>query len=351
MKVLYLYSGDRKRFSGKASVDFADSQLYGLNFLKDHGIDAEYKEIDDYWFGKVFARFGFNIKHSLSFFLTKGYDVVFGPALLPAMIFKTLFRSKTKFIFLNISIVRTLKGVKGIKRKFVLWCLRRVDGIVCLAYYQVEYLSKEMPDIISKLYFTPMGIDTEFHKPGKQLGKYILAVGKDNGRDYKTFMESARKLPKEDFKVVCSPRNIEGITDIPSNVQIILGMSIRELRKEYENAKMVLIITHDDDFREGADCSGQTVLLEAMASGLPVVASRRKSLFGYIDDGVEGVFVDFYDSDAIVRAVNLLSNSPQLSIKMGKAARDRAEKELSTKTMAKNLASIFSKVCSNNSKD
>lgn len=344
MKVLYLYSGDRKKFKGTESVDFADSQLYGINFLKENGIDAEYKEIDDYFFGKLFSKFGFNIKHSLSFFLTGGYDIVFGPALLPAMIFKFIFRSKKKFIFLNISIVRTLKGVKGLKRKFVMWCLRRVDAVVCLAHYQIDYISKAMPDIVPKLYFVPMGIDTRFHKPGKQLGNFILAVGKDNGRDYRTVINVAKKMPNENFKIVCSPRNIEGIIEIPSNVEVIFGMSIGDLRREYENTKMVLIITHDDDYREGADCSGQTVLLEAMASGLPIIASRRQSLYGYIEDAKDGLYVDVYDTESIIKAISMLSSSKEVRRNLGLSARIKAETEFSTEMMAKNLTTVFKEV-------
>lgn len=346
MKALYLYSGDRKKFKGVEGVDFADSQLYGINFLKESDIDAEYKEIDDYFFGKIFSKFGFNIKHALSFFLTKGYDIVFGPALLPAMIFKVVFRSKSKFVFLNISIVRTLKGVRGLKRKFVLWCLRKADAIVCLANYQIDYISKEMPDIIPKLHFVPMGIDTRFHKPGKQLENFILAVGKDNGRDYRTVIDVAKKMPNENFKIVCSPRNMEGITEIPSNVEVIFGMSIGDLRREYENTKMVLIITHDDDYREGADCSGQTVLLEAMASGLPIIASRRQSLYGYIEDFKDGLYVDVYDAESIIRAISKLSASQEIRKNLGLSARAKAETQFSTEVMAKNLAKVFRVVLS-----
>ena len=44
----------------------------------------------------------------------------------------------------------------------------------------------------------------------------------------------------------------------------------------------MVLPTRREGYRYGADCSGQTVLLDAMAMGRPVVASERSTLSDYV---------------------------------------------------------------------
>ena len=154
-KVLYIYSGERNlRFTGAVHKDFSDSQFYGLHYLQDFGIDAEYKELPG-----AFSILPFNLRHALMFFRAYGYDVVFGPALLPMMIFKKIFQPKRKFVLLNISIVRTFRKSSGLKKKILVWLLKEFDAVVCLSLFQVEYFKKNLPELSKKFFYVPLGVD------------------------------------------------------------------------------------------------------------------------------------------------------------------------------------------------
>ena len=68
------------------------------------------------------------------------------------------------------------------------------------------------------------------------------------------------------------------------------------------------------------------VLLEAMAAGLPVVASDIPGYREVVRDGIEGMLVPPEDPDALARAVRMLLADPVLARRLGEAGRSRAER-------------------------
>jgi glycosyltransferase involved in cell wall biosynthesis len=66
-------------------------------------------------------------------------------------------------------------------------------------------------------------------------------------------------------------------------------------------------------------------VLEAMASGLPIVASRVGGIPELIDTGVEGVLVEPNDPAVLADAVIDLMDRPEWARVLGRAARERAE--------------------------
>jgi L-malate glycosyltransferase len=65
--------------------------------------------------------------------------------------------------------------------------------------------------------------------------------------------------------------------------------------------------------------------VEAMACGLPVIASRRGALPDVVDDGVSGMLVDAGDVDGFAAAVRTYASDPILRRAHGSAARERCE--------------------------
>jgi glycosyltransferase involved in cell wall biosynthesis len=302
MNVLYVFSGERtKRFVGKAGVDFPDTQFYGMNHLRDFGIHAEYKEFEDYPFGRFIRKlFGFRIKHMLMYFIAIRYDLVFGISVMYMLVWKKFFKTKTKFVIFNSNINRLLMShIQGtLAYRILVSLLKEADGIVFLSDDQMNIVTSKLPFLKEKSHVLLMGVDEVFYKPvydGRD--NYFLSVGRDNARDYKTVVEVARMLPHEEFRFVCLPRNIEGIQDIPQNVKIYENIALEELEALYKGARALLLIMHNDTYLEGSDSSGPTVLLEAMATGLPVVVSNKGYIKDYMVHGEEGIAVDFYDRE------------------------------------------------------
>ncbi|MCY7384723.1 MAG: glycosyltransferase family 4 protein [Microcoleus sp. CAN_BIN18] len=65
------------------------------------------------------------------------------------------------------------------------------------------------------------------------------------------------------------------------------------------------------------------VIYEAMGHGLPILTSPMGG-GGIVRDGIDGIILDPYDTDAWVEGLRKLSNSPELRAQMGASARKRA---------------------------
>ena len=349
MKVLYIYSGKRTdRFNGRIGIDYPDTQFYGLNHLSKFGIEAEYKEADDFIKSSILRRIlSWRARHFMMFFLARKYDVVFGISIIYMMFWRKIIPARnTKFVLYNSVIRRTLIANKNkpLKLLIIKWLLKELDGVVCLSNFQKEYMEKNLPFLKEKVFFVPLGVVSDYYKFQRDERKqFYLSVGRDNGRDYKAVIDVARDMPDREFHIVCLPRNVKGIKNIPINVKIMHNISPEALSREYKEAHAMLLITHDDNHLEGsADASGPTVLVEAMAVGLPVIASRKKYLEDYVNDGEEAMLVDFHSKDDIINKIKKMDDSI-VAEKMANSARKKVEEDLSTEMMAKSLSEIFNK--------
>lgn len=83
------------------------------------------------------------------------------------------------------------------------------------------------------------------------------------------------------------------------------------------------------------------VVLEAMASSLPIVASNVAGLPAVVHEGENGFLVPERQPDALARALNLLLSQPDLRNRFGQASRRRAETELGWEAIARRYVSGY----------
>lgn len=82
-------------------------------------------------------------------------------------------------------------------------------------------------------------------------------------------------------------------------------------------------------------------LIEAMASGLPSVATRIGGTADIIADGVDGRLVPQEDADAIAAAIREIVSEPRKWAAIGAAARNRAVREFDTGIVAERLVAAI----------
>jgi glycosyltransferase involved in cell wall biosynthesis len=81
--------------------------------------------------------------------------------------------------------------------------------------------------------------------------------------------------------------------------------------------------------------------LEAMACGLPVVASATGGLVEAVEGGVTGIQVPVGDARALANAIARLSTNPELRLAMGSAGRERAVAKFAIETMARGTLAFY----------
>ncbi len=86
------------------------------------------------------------------------------------------------------------------------------------------------------------------------------------------------------------------------------------------------------------------VILEAMSTGLPVVATRVGSVAEAVEDGRTGLLVEPRDHRALGAAVRLLVDDPEMRSGLGHAASERARTEFSPSSLAAAMSDLYDMV-------
>ena len=87
-----------------------------------------------------------------------------------------------------------------------------------------------------------------------------------------------------------------------------------------------------------------TVLLEAMATGLPIVATRHGGIPEQVIDGEQGYLVPERDVEALVERLSHLADHPSLRREMGDRGRRRVQEAFDMETLNDRLVQLYSKL-------
>ena len=82
-------------------------------------------------------------------------------------------------------------------------------------------------------------------------------------------------------------------------------------------------------------------LLEAMALGKPVVASRVGGIPEAVDDGKTGILVPPQDAPALAKALAFMLDNPEKTEEMGREGRKRAEELFNEEKMIEKICSLY----------
>jgi glycosyltransferase involved in cell wall biosynthesis len=83
------------------------------------------------------------------------------------------------------------------------------------------------------------------------------------------------------------------------------------------------------------------VLMEAMASGLPVVATRLSGIPELVEDGVSGCLVEPADAAGLAAALQGLDADRERGIALGRAGRDKVRRDFDLRRNTTRLAALF----------
>jgi mannosyltransferase len=120
---------------------------------------------------------------------------------------------------------------------------------------------------------------------------------------------------------------------LQSRIVITGEVPIEEVERWYRRLTIYAFTSRNEGF-------GLT-LIEAMAVGAALVASRAGAAELVIEDGVTGVLVPPGDVDALAAALEPLMRDPAAAAVMGAQARVRAVKEFSLDAEAEGIARVY----------
>lgn len=112
-----------------------------------------------------------------------------------------------------------------------------------------------------------------------------------------------------------------------------------ELSPWFRRARMLVLpsVTAPDGDRDGI----ANVLIEAMAHGVPVIATTASAASEAIEDGVQGFLIPPEDSVVLADRMESLLYEPNLAARMGQAGRQRVAERFDIRNNVKELAKRF----------
>lgn len=177
------------------------------------------------------------------------------------------------------------------------------------------------------------GADHEYFCPVEVEPRYdVLAVGVDRGRDWQTLIEAARLVPERRFDIFTGPGRIRS-AQIPENVVVHLPTDFEAYRDALRAARLVVVPTFDLAYP-----TGQSVLLEAMASGRCVVATRTAAMEAYLRDGDWNLSVSPGDALGLASVVAEALSDDGGRESIGRSARRAVEESFTFHRMWNELA-------------
>jgi glycosyltransferase involved in cell wall biosynthesis len=191
-----------------------------------------------------------------------------------------------------------------IRRKFVASLLKKFQPVL--------FADSELPEIERRFALASgsvsvgwFGVDDRFWTlPEESVQREgVLAVGNDSRRDFLTLVEAAKFLPEISFTVITRR---EKLPELPLNVEWRRGdwkeapVTDEELRALYQEAACVVV-----PLEECIQPSGQSVAMQAMMCGAPVVHTKTGGWWGagVIRDQIEVELVAPGDGDVMARAI------------------------------------------------
>jgi mannosyltransferase len=233
------------------------------------------------------------------------------------------------------------------------WLIRRMDAIIATSDISASFLKRAATVI-------PHGVDTDRYAPpadravafaeAKLPGRYAIGcfgrVRAQKGTD--VFVEAmCRLLPRfPDFTaVIVGAVAVEqtsfandlkkkiAAAGLGSRIVITDELPIEDVQRWYQRLTIYAFTSRNEGF-------GLT-LIEAMAVGAALVASRAGAAELVVEDGVTGVLTPPGDADALVAALEPLMRDPAACVAMGTCGRARVTAQFSLDVEANRIAQVY----------
>jgi len=233
------------------------------------------------------------------------------------------------------------------------WLIRRMDAIIATSDISASFLKRRAIVI-------PHGVDTDTYAPPADRaaafaeaglpGRYAIGcfgrVRAQKGSD--VFVDAmCRLLPRyPDFTAVLvgaiTPEQSGFADDLKKRIEaaglqsriVITGeLEIEAVQRWYQRLTVYAFTSRNEGF-------GLT-LIEAMAAGAALVASRAGAAELVVEDGVTGALTPPGDVDALVAAVEPLMRDPASASAMGARGRTRVLEKFSLQAEAGRIAEVY----------
>ena len=301
--ITYVYSGGRRENYFKNNIlakDFYygitefDKEKYNINiieFQKKGGVFNVFLN----FFDKLMTRFVslpfytsllVNVKN-LKLLLKTNYLILVnenvGCSILPLLILLKFKKDLNVSMFSMGLYSKKLRVpfLKPVHEFFIKLLVKNINQVLFLGKGEYNKAMNSHPKLYNKFFYFPFSVDTAFWGVDELNLKEkngVVFVGNDGNRDSELLINIIKKLSNISFTLITSIPELVSL-NLP-NVKVFEGkwgtsnISDAEIKKFYQNSKLSII-----PLKESTQPSGQSVALQSMCVGVPVIISRTEGFW------------------------------------------------------------------------
>jgi glycosyltransferase involved in cell wall biosynthesis len=237
-----------------------------------------------------------------------------------------------------------------IVRPFVRWLWRDADAVVAVSNGLREYAFDTLPD--ASIEVIPNAIELSIFTPPRRRhhdgSVRLLFVGRFNAfKNVETLLEAVsclKEMGVNNFELQLigdgeRRSNLERLTvekELTRHVRFVGWVDREAIVGRYQQADLFVTATTWEGM--------PNTVLEGMACGLPVVATRASGLDELVQEGVNGYLVDVNDPAALAERLADLIDNPYERRRMGKESRRIAEQEFAWEYITEQYVEIYERI-------
>ena len=227
--------------------------------------------------------------------------------------------------------------------------LRDASAVVTVSDYNAAHLAREWPGTRAVRIYNGIDLDRfRWQKPAPDADE-ILAVGRlVEKKGFHILIEALRILAAQGRPIRC---RIVGAGEEEADLRAQIAacglqgvtldgpMPQEAIKAAMRGAAMLACpcVVGEDGNRDGMP----TVLLEAMALGLPCIGSDVTGIPELLQDGETGLIVPEGDAPALAREIARLLDDPALRLRLSTAAREAIQRDYDIRRNVPRLGAIF----------
>ena len=177
----------------------------------------------------------------------------------------------------------------------------------------IVYASAQAAKLGSKGIFLRLPADGDFDdaRRSAEHGDYVFSGG-GAGRDFATLIEAVRGTTVAVEIVTFDPPRLDGV---PANVRICGPVPPSRFLAAMAGAAAVAVLLDSP-----SSPHGQTTVVQALALGKPVIATRSIGVTDYVHDGENGCLVEPCDVEGLRRTLLRFAGNDELKARLGASA-------------------------------
>ena len=225
-------------------------------------------------------------------------------------------------------------------------------AVVSVSDFGVRFLQERFPEYAAKFHRIYNGIDLERFRPADFAASIplIISVGRlIEKKGFSDLIEACRLLKSRECNFRCEivgdgPLEPElrrqiGLSSLAEIVSLGGALPEKEIAERLAAATVFALPSVSE--KAGGMDNLPTVIAEAMAAGLPVVATAVAGIPEMVEQGKTGFLVAEHQPVALADAIERLLGDISLTREFGKNGRARARKLFSIEQTARELAELF----------